>query len=177
MKSLTRLHRSGWHQNKVRDLVAAGYIVYRALSPTTAFAVGADQRYWSSRRSRHNRAAATLTIPPSGSTPPILLLSLIIGTSKSAGIGVYDLAGNERQVLDNSGMNNVDLRYNFPLGGASVDLVTAGNRTSITIGIYRVDVPTPMIVNVAARSIKPRHFHLRLLHVPQSVHRQISLFR
>lgn len=154
--SLTRLHRSGWRQKKVWDLVTAGFIGCWALAPTTALAVGADQTILVQ--------PTVETQPPSGDAddPAIWIhpvdpsLSLIVGTSKSTGLGVYDLAGNERQIVDhNSGMNNVDLRYNFPLGGKLVDLVTTGNRTTNSIGIYRVDVRTRKIVNVAARLIKP----------------------
>ena len=46
-------------------------------------------------------------------------LSTIIGTHKKEGAGliVYDLDGNEIQKVEDGRMNNVDLRYNFPLGG------------------------------------------------------------
>ena len=56
--------------------------------------------------------------------------STIIGTDKNSGLGVYDLAGNQIQFLVDGKMNNVDLRYNFPLGGQPVALVTLGNRSN-----------------------------------------------
>ena len=46
-------------------------------------------------------------------------LSIVIGTDKSTtgGLDVYDLAGNELHVYPDGRMNNVDVRYNFPLAG------------------------------------------------------------
>jgi len=82
-------------------------------------------------------------------------LSTIIGTDKKGGIAVYDLAGTELQYLPDGELNNVDLRYNFPLGAQRVALVTAGNRTSNTIAIYRVNPTTRQLENVAARAIIP----------------------
>jgi 3-phytase len=52
-------------------------------------------------------------------------------------------------------MNNVDLRYNFMLGGKPVALVTAGNLTNNAIAIYRVDPTTRLLTNAAARIITP----------------------
>lgn len=82
-------------------------------------------------------------------------LSTIIGTDKKGGIAVYDLAGSELQYLPGGELNNVDLRYNFPLGGQRVALVTVGNRTSNTIAIYRVNPSTRQLESVAARAIVP----------------------
>src|SRR4051794_4370388 len=51
--------------------------------------------------------------------------SLVIGTDKAAdALEVYDLAGTRLQRIPdrNGSVNNVDLRYGFPLGGTSVDI-------------------------------------------------------
>jgi 3-phytase len=80
--------------------------------------------------------------------------STIIGTDKMGGIAVYDLEGKELQYRSDGKMNNVDLRYGFPLGGERIDLVTAGNRTSDTIALYRVNPATRLLEDVAARPIK-----------------------
>ena len=69
-------------------------------------------------------------------------LSTIIGTDKQSGLGVYDMDGNRLQFLPDGNMNNVDIRYGFPLSGASVDLVGATNRTNDTIAFYTVDPGT-----------------------------------
>ena len=45
-------------------------------------------------------------------------LSMIIGTDKNGNLDVYDLSGAVRQRIPIQ-TNNVDLRYNFPLGGGN----------------------------------------------------------
>ncbi|HEX5689398.1 MAG TPA: phytase, partial [Roseiflexaceae bacterium] len=79
--------------------------------------------------------------------------STIIGTDKQGGVAVYDLAGNQIQFRADGEINNVDLRYNFPLGGQPVALVAASNDTNNSIAIYRVDTATRRLENVAARTI------------------------
>jgi 3-phytase len=81
--------------------------------------------------------------------------STIIGTDKFGGLAVYDLSGKQLQYLTDGDMNNVDLRYNFSLGDQSAALVTAGNLTTNSIAIYRVDATTRLLTNVAARTITP----------------------
>ncbi|MFQ5858180.1 MAG: phytase [Anaerolineae bacterium] len=80
--------------------------------------------------------------------------STIIGTDKRGGLAVYDLTGHQLQYLPDGKMNNVDIRYNFPLGGESVALITAGNRTNNSIAIYKVDPTTRLLENVAAGIIQ-----------------------
>jgi len=63
------------------------------------------------------------------------------------------LGGAELQYLPDGQINNVDLRYNFPLGGARVSLVAASNRSDNSIAIYTVNVATRQLQNVAARVI------------------------
>lgn len=75
--------------------------------------------------------------------------SLIIGTQKQSGLYVYDMQGRVVQFLPDGRMNNVDLRYNFSLGGQNVAIVTASNRTDDGISIYRVDAAARRLVNVA----------------------------
>ncbi|RMG61678.1 MAG: phytase, partial [Calditrichaeota bacterium] len=54
--------------------------------------------------------------------------SLIIATDKTSGLLVYDLNGHQLQYLASGEPNNVDLRYNFPLGGDLVALVGVSDR-------------------------------------------------
>jgi 3-phytase len=75
--------------------------------------------------------------------------SLIIGTDKRAGLYVYDLEGQIVQFLPDGRMNNVDLRDGFRLGGRTVSLVTASNRTERSIAIYIMDPETRRLVDVA----------------------------
>ncbi len=80
--------------------------------------------------------------------------STVIGTDKRGGLGVYSLDGRQIQYLADGDLNNVDVRYNFPLGGRKVALVTAGNQTGDTIACYRVDPATGKLHDVAARPIR-----------------------
>jgi myo-inositol-hexaphosphate 3-phosphohydrolase len=81
--------------------------------------------------------------------------STVIGTDKFGGLAVYTLAGQQLQYLTDGAMNNVDLRYNFMLGGQPIALVTAGNITNNSLAIYRVNPTTRLLINVAARTITP----------------------
>lgn len=105
----------------------------------------------------------TVPVPNSGDAaddPAIWLhpqsreLSTIIGTDKKGGLAVYQLDGSQLQYLPDGKMNNVDLRDDFPLGGQRVTLVTASNRSTNSIAIYRVNPATRLLENVAARVIK-----------------------
>lgn len=82
--------------------------------------------------------------------------STIIGTDKrGGGLAVYDLAGKQLQYDSTVRPNNVDLRYNFPLGGDLVTLVSFSNKANKSIGLYKVNPATRFVENVAARVIKP----------------------
>ncbi|TWT19861.1 phytase [Luteimonas wenzhouensis] len=74
--------------------------------------------------------------------------SLIVATDKKAGLYVYDMQGRVKQFLPDGKMNNVDLRDGFRLGGDTVTLVAASNRTDKTIALYRLD-PEAGLVEVA----------------------------
>ncbi|MGE0742318.1 MAG: phytase [Hyphomonadaceae bacterium] len=75
--------------------------------------------------------------------------SIVIGTQKQSGLYVYDLQGAVLQFLPDGRMNNVDIRDNFRLGGQSVSLVAASNRTNDGISLYRVDGGARRLVDVA----------------------------
>ncbi len=79
--------------------------------------------------------------------------SLVIGTDKQRGLEVYDLQGKRRQSLADGDLNNVDLRYNFPLGGLQVPLVAASNRSNNSIALYTVDVGSRTLKGIAAKTI------------------------
>ncbi len=49
--------------------------------------------------------------------------SVVIGTDKEGGLGVYDLAGRELQYLDDFDTENVDLRDGVPFDGRRITLV------------------------------------------------------
>ena len=81
--------------------------------------------------------------------------SVVIGTDKRGGIGVYDLGGRQLTYRKGGKPNNVDLRCGFRLGDRSVALVTAGDRERNEILVYRLDPVTRTLVDVAARPIVP----------------------
>jgi 3-phytase len=72
--------------------------------------------------------------------------SVVIGTGKKSGLYVFDLEGRTLQVLEDGRMNNVDLRDGFPLGGKSVTIVAASNRSNDGISLYRLDPATRKLV-------------------------------
>lgn len=74
--------------------------------------------------------------------------SVIIGDDKDGGMVVWNLAGEEIQFIDGgTKMNNVDLRYNFPLAGTfstgqphtRVALVGVTNETDSGVTLYKVN--------------------------------------
>lgn len=80
--------------------------------------------------------------------------STIIGTDKLGGLAVYDLTGAELYYYTEFGrMNNVDIRYGFPLGGQKVDLVIASNKTDNSLAALVVDPATRGLRSVAARPL------------------------
>jgi 3-phytase len=87
--------------------------------------------------------------------PTDTALSTIIATDKRPGGGlfVYDLEGNELQFVDAGRMNNVDLRYNFPLNGSPTTIVVASNRDENGLSIFRVDPTTRLLENIGAEMI------------------------
>lgn len=80
-------------------------------------------------------------------------LSTLIGTQKQDGLIVYDLTGKQIQYITDGKMNNVDLRYGFPLNDKTITLVAASNRSNNTIALYQVNPTSRKLENIAARPI------------------------
>jgi 3-phytase len=72
-------------------------------------------------------------------------LSTIIGTDKKAGLAVYDMAGHGIQYIPDMLPNNVDIRYNFPLGNKQVALVGISDRADNSLRFFAVDPQTRML--------------------------------
>ncbi len=63
-------------------------------------------------------------------------LSLVLGTDKKGGLHVFDLAGKRVQTIsDGSRPDNVDVLYDFRLGGRTVNLAVAGSRSRDAPGV------------------------------------------
>ncbi|MEX2570192.1 MAG: phytase [Gemmatimonadota bacterium] len=106
-------------------------------------------------------AAAAETQPVAGSgdvadDPAIWLhptepaASRIIGTAKDEGLYVYDLEGAVVQRVEDGRMNNVDVRYRFPLGGREVDIVAASEQNGSGVALYAIGPETGRLTNAAA---------------------------
>lgn len=78
--------------------------------------------------------------------------SAFIGADKQTGGGlsVYDFAGHELGFYADERVNNVDLRYNFPLGSQRVSLVGATNRDHRRIDFWKVDEATRTLSSVGS---------------------------
>ena len=80
--------------------------------------------------------------------------SAVVGTDKLGGLAVYDLDGAELHYYDIGGVNNVDLRDNFELGGESVSIVAASDKDRDVIRLYTVDTSTRGLVPVGPSPIE-----------------------
>jgi len=67
-------------------------------------------------------------------------LSRILGTNKKQGLLVYDLQGEERQLLEVGRINNVDLRQGLQVApGQSMDLAVATQRDENALVLFGID--------------------------------------
>jgi 3-phytase len=84
--------------------------------------------------------------------------SLILGTDKNGGLISYDLDGRQLQVAsDGARPNNVDVIYDFPLGGVKADLAVADCRGAGSVGlkVWRIDPATRGLADVTAGGAIP----------------------
>ncbi|WP_394842466.1 phytase [Pendulispora brunnea] len=67
--------------------------------------------------------------------------SLIVAAAKKGGMRVYDLDGHLVKTYPSDGnrFNNVDVQYNFDLGGTSVDIAVASDRLKDKLRIWKID--------------------------------------
>ncbi len=81
--------------------------------------------------------------------------STIIGMSKDdrGGLEVFDLTGARLQFYPCGKVANVDLRYNFPLGGQRVALVVSADRASRKVIICTVNPSTRLLEDAAGATI------------------------
>jgi myo-inositol-hexaphosphate 3-phosphohydrolase len=74
--------------------------------------------------------------------------SLIFASAKNGGIAVYDLESQLVEAFTDDEVNNVDILYNFELGGKMVDLLVGSNTGADKLVIYALDPLTPTLENV-----------------------------
>lgn len=63
--------------------------------------------------------------------------SLVLGTDKQRGLGVYNLQGEELQFLESGRLNNVDLRQGWEAEGVEA-LAAASNRTDNSVVLFGI---------------------------------------
>jgi len=81
--------------------------------------------------------------------PSDLSRSTVVCSDKTAyKIFVYDLSGNTLQVIAAEHPGNIDVRYQFPLGGKLVDIVALNERGTSKIRVYKVDPSTRQLQQV-----------------------------
>lgn len=80
--------------------------------------------------------------------------SFIVGTNKKGGLCVYKLNGEEIFYTPVGNVNNVDLRYGFPLSNRKADIVAATNRTFNTLQIFTINPETGELTDITRDSLK-----------------------
>ncbi|NJK39221.1 MAG: phytase [Oscillatoriales cyanobacterium RM1_1_9] len=84
--------------------------------------------------------------------------SLVIATLKDGGLVTFDLNGGiVEQILPapfgEIRYNNVDLVYDFELGGETVDLAVASDRENDTLAIWTIDLETLQLTDITSDDI------------------------
>ncbi len=138
----------------VRRLLLLVAILMMVLSASGAARVYADDGPYGATAVKVTPTLETDPVPNGNDTaddiavwvhPTDRAKSRIIGVDKAFGEGnggllVYNLAGDQTQPeLIVGSLNNVDIRYNFPLNGQLTDLIVASNQKYQTISIFRIN--------------------------------------
>ena len=143
------LHRSDY--TKLYLVIASGLVLALATAP--ALANDKDKRNGKARAGETRFVSPTVKCSAPDSEdqddmciwvhPSDAALSTVICSDKKAGrIFVYDLAGKLIQSIAARKPGNIDVRYRFPLGGQSVDIVAFNQRSDPRIVVYKLDSRT-----------------------------------
>lgn len=65
--------------------------------------------------------------------------SMVLGTNKKGGLGLYDLDGRLLQYVDTGNFNNVDLRDGVATADGTIVLVAASERSDEQVVLFRLD--------------------------------------
>ena len=79
--------------------------------------------------------------------------SLILGSGGAAGLELYQLDGKRVGVMGERPISLVDVRYNFPLAGAEIDLVVAYDTAATELVAYRLGEDRASLVQVSSQPI------------------------
>ncbi len=74
--------------------------------------------------------------------------SLVLGTDKKAGLGVYDLQGDLMQFLPVGRLNNVDVKSDVIYQGKSIALAAASHRDHNSIALFAIDQNTQQVTEL-----------------------------
>lgn len=85
--------------------------------------------------------------------------SILIATDKSkqelGGLRLYGLDGHQVAFVQSGRMNNVDVRYGFPLNGDKVDVIVASDRDRNTLAIYKMGADGRSLQDITGRLARP----------------------
>lgn len=82
--------------------------------------------------------------------------SLVVADNKAdsgGGLGVFDMTGKMVSYKADGKIGNVDLRGSYTLGGQTISIVGANNRSNDTLVFYKIDPATRSLVSINARTI------------------------
>ncbi|MFA8451449.1 MAG: phytase [Bacteroidales bacterium] len=78
--------------------------------------------------------------------------SIIYGSDKKGGIGSYRLNGKQILFQELGKINNIDIRYNFPINKTEkIDILAASNISDSTFRIYRINPNTSELTDISSR--------------------------
>jgi len=80
--------------------------------------------------------------------------SIVVGTNKKGGLALYNLSGQQINFYPVGNVNNADVLYNFPLGGDTIDVIGASNRSDSSITLMKINPENQELSKVSARLIK-----------------------
>jgi len=80
--------------------------------------------------------------------------SIVVGTNKKGGLALYNLSGQQINFYPVGNVNNADVLYNFPLGGDTIDVIGASNRSDSSITLMKINPENQKLSKISARLIK-----------------------
>lgn len=98
--------------------------------------------------------------------------SLVLGTLKDGGLVVFSLSGEILQTITATDIlgegaefgdiryNNVDILYDFDLGGEKVDIAVASDRENDSLAIFQIDSESQQLVNITSSSLLEESFSI-----------------
>ncbi len=83
--------------------------------------------------------------------------SVVIGADPSKGLATFGLKGEFIEAIDfgnTAGGADVDVRYDFPLGGEKISLVVSANKRKQTLRIYKMDPATRLLEEITGTPVE-----------------------